>query len=184
MVFTIIVCGYAPCCALDSNDGTEIRVSKIAALIGRSDWCIHDLSRVEVFNGDLPRFNMPFELGLHIGARLLGGRKHRGKRALILESRAHRYDLSISDISGQDVESHGNDPQTAIIIVRNWLSDHRPSYIPTPLLGGETIYAEYERFVAGVNGLIAAHRLDPLDRLSHSDYCFIITEWLRTEQAI
>jgi hypothetical protein len=41
IVFTIISSGYHPRFALDSTDGTEIRVSKIAKLIGECDWGIH-----------------------------------------------------------------------------------------------------------------------------------------------
>jgi hypothetical protein len=56
MVFTIIASGFHPRCALDSNDGAETRVTKIAALIGDCDWGIHDLSRVEIGADGAPRF--------------------------------------------------------------------------------------------------------------------------------
>jgi hypothetical protein len=108
MVFAIIASGYYPRCALDETDGAEVRVSKIAAMIGECDWGIHDLSRVEVGAAGLPRFNMPMELGLHLGARLLGEARHRRKRALILDAERHRYDAILSDISGQDIEAHGS----------------------------------------------------------------------------
>ena len=86
MVFAVIASGYEPRCALDATDGAEIRVSKIAKMIGECDWGIHDLSRVEVDATGVPRFNMPMELGLHLGARLFGAGRHRRKRALILEA--------------------------------------------------------------------------------------------------
>jgi hypothetical protein len=41
MVFAIISSGYFPRCALDATDGAEIRVSKIAKMIGECDWGIH-----------------------------------------------------------------------------------------------------------------------------------------------
>ena len=125
MVFTIIAAGYHPRSALDATDGAEVRVGKIAQIIGQCDWGVHDLSRIEVDVGGVPRFNMPMELGIHLGARILGERRHRRKRALILDAEAHRYDRALSDISGQDIESHGNDPDQAIRCVRNWLSEHR-----------------------------------------------------------
>src|SRR5207253_1224593 len=104
MVFTIISSGYHPRCALDATDGAEVRVSKIAKMIGECDWGIHDLSRIELDPGaGVPRFNMPMELGLHLGARLFGRGRHRRKRALILEAEPHRYDAALSDISGQDI---------------------------------------------------------------------------------
>jgi len=92
MTFAIIASSYYPRCALDAIDGAEIRVSKIAKMIGECDWGIHDLSRVEVDTAGVPRFNMPMELGLHLGARLFGSGRHRRKRALILEAQSHRYD--------------------------------------------------------------------------------------------
>lgn len=118
MVFTIISSGYHPRCALDVSDGADIRVGKIASMIGECDWVIHDLSRVEL-TGGLPRFNMAMELGLHLGARLLGQGRHRRKRALILDAEAHRYDKILSDISGQDIKVHSNNPDEAIRCVRN-----------------------------------------------------------------
>src|SRR5208283_999159 len=88
--------------------------SQFATMIANCDWGIHDISRVELGPGKLPRFNMPLELGLHLGARLLGERRHRRKRALILEAKQHRYDEMLSDISGQDIEVHGNKVGQAI----------------------------------------------------------------------
>jgi hypothetical protein len=136
MVFTIISSGYHPRCALDVSDGADIRVGKIAGMIGECDWVIHDLSRVEITDG-LPRFNMAMELGLHLGARLLGEGRHRRKRALILDTEAHRYDKTLSDISGQDIKAHGNKPDEAIRCVRNWLS----AYNSPPLPGAEAMKA-------------------------------------------
>ena len=176
MVFAIIASGYHPRCALDTTDGAEIRVSKIAAMIGECDWGIHDLSRVEVDVGGLPRFNMPMELGLHLGARLLGEGRHRRKRALVLDAERHRYDAALSDISGQDIESHGNDPDQAIRCVRNWLSEHRPHNAP-PLPGAAAIQADYRLFQDEVGDLLAPRRLDP-DDLTHSDFLFAARDWI------
>jgi hypothetical protein len=176
MVFTLMVSGYLPRCALDRTDGAEVRVSKIAVMIGECDWGIHDLSRVEVDAGGLPRFNMPMELGLHLGARLLGEGRHRRKRALILEAERHRYDAALSDISGQDIEAHGNDPDQAIRCVRNWLSEHRPKNA-APLPGPAAIQADYRQFQAEVGALLAPRRLDP-DDLTHSDFLWAVSDWI------
>ena len=81
IIFTIIVSGYHPRSALDATDGAEVRLGKIAAMIGECDWGIHDRSRVQVEEAGAPRFNMPMELGIHLGARLFGGGRHRRKRA-------------------------------------------------------------------------------------------------------
>lgn len=177
MVFTIILSGFHPRCALDSTDGAEVRMSKIARMIGECDWGIHDLSRVELADNGAPRFNMPMELGVHLGARLLGEGRHRRKRALILDAQAHRYDASLSDISGQDIEAHGNNPNDAIRVVRNWLSEHRPR-AAAPLPGVDAMQADYAAFQAEVGELLAARRLDPLERLTHSDFLFAVRDWI------
>ncbi|WP_420479232.1 hypothetical protein [Brevundimonas sp. FT23028] len=177
IVFTVVVSGYHPRCALDSTDGAEIRIAKIASLIGDCDWGVHDLSRVEVVDG-VPRFNMPMELGLHLGARLLGEPRHRRKRALILDAQPHRYDRALSDISGQDVETHGGNPEAAIRCVRNWLSEHR-RYNQPPLPGAAAVQADYRTFTAELGALLAPRRLDP-DDLTHSDYLFAVRDWIAT----
>ena len=167
IAFAIIVLGYYPRCALDRTDGAEVRVAKIAAMIGECDWGIHDLSRVELGVGGLPRFNMPMELGLHLGARLLGELRHRRKRALILDARLHRYDAVLSDISGQDIEAHGNDPDQAIRCVRNWLSEHRP-HNAVPLPGAAAIQADYRRFQAEVGDCLRPVRCAERSRTSRT----------------
>ena len=69
MQFTVIGCGYFPRCALEEDNAAEVRVGKIMRLI--RDECalgIHDISRTETDGTPpLPCFNMPFELGLHLG---------------------------------------------------------------------------------------------------------------------
>ena len=179
MTFAIIASSYYPRCALDAIDGAEIRVSKIAKMIGECDWGIHDLSRVEVDTAGVPRFNMPMELGLHLGARLFGSGRHRRKRALILEAQSHRYDAALSDISGQDIEVHANDPGLAIRRVRNWLSEHRASNEP-PLPGAGAMLGDHAKFQADAGTLLAARRLDPLDELTHSDFLFTVRDWITT----
>ena len=179
MVFTIIACGYTPRCALDTQDGAEVRLSKIAALIGECDWAIHDLSRVQTRRGELPRFNMPMELGLHLGAKLFGDARQKAKRALILDADRHRYDRMLSDISGQDIEAHAENVDRMIACVRNWLSDGRPHHA-RPLRGAQVLQREYGRFKTDVVALLKAHRLDPLSRLTHRDYVFAVRQWLNT----
>jgi hypothetical protein len=107
------------------------------------------------------------ELGLHLGAKLLGERKHRRKRTLILDAEQHRYDKVLSDISGQDIEVHKNEPDEAIRCVRNWLSEHRPPKSP-PLPGAAAMQGDYRQFQADIRGLLEQRRLDP-DNLTHDE---------------
>lgn len=139
-------------------------------------------SRVEVDAAATPRLNMPMELGLHLGARLLGEGRYRRKRALILENERHRYDAVLSDISGQDIEVHGNDPRQAIRCVRNWLSEHRGRRAQ-PLPGPAAMQADYRLFQNEVGALLAAKRLDPLDEITHSDFLFAVRDWMASRVA-
>jgi hypothetical protein len=85
-VFAVVDCGFVPRCALEVDDGSEVRINKVCDLIGECRFGIHDLSRTELDSrSKLPRFNMPLELGLFIGAKRFGGASHRRKSCLILD---------------------------------------------------------------------------------------------------
>src|SRR3989442_598150 len=86
LIFTIQDCGFIPRCALEVDNSGEVRIDTILRLIRESKYGIHDISRIEIdrING-LPRFNMPFELGLFLGARKFGVREQKSKSALILD---------------------------------------------------------------------------------------------------
>lgn len=71
---------------------------------------------------DLPRFNIPYELGLDIGSMEYGSKKLQNKKILILEAEEHHYKKVISDIAGQDIYNHDNNPKTLVRKVRNWFS--------------------------------------------------------------
>ena len=49
MVFTIVLSGYYPRCALEATDGAEIRIGKIATMIGECDWGKSTTSRASSF---------------------------------------------------------------------------------------------------------------------------------------
>src|SRR6516165_3778289 len=86
MIFIIHAAGYRARCALEENDSGDIRLDKLVRLIDESPRSIHDLSRLRPVNpkaSDLPRFNMPFELGLCMGARRFSA-SHRRDRLKIM----------------------------------------------------------------------------------------------------
>jgi len=86
---------------------------------------------------------MPLELGLFLGSKFYGPRKDRNKACLILDSDLYRYRASISDISGQDIHSHGGDATRVILEVRNWLV--AASKIKS-LPGGAKVSNRYSKF--------------------------------------
>lgn len=73
LVFAVIRSGFTPRCARERDDAGEVRSDKICRIIAKSRYGIHDISETEPDPGSgLPRFNMPLELGLYLGARRWG----------------------------------------------------------------------------------------------------------------
>lgn len=133
LLFTIIYLRLKPRIALEAADAGQARLEKIVALIRESKFGIHDLSRCEASNaGELYRLNMPFELGLDFGCQRYGRGQHREKKTLVLEALPYRYKAALSDLSGADVDVHGNEPYRVIGIVRNWLKNVGVSNAPGP----------------------------------------------------
>ena len=78
LIFTIFDCGFVPRCAKEIDDSAQIRIDRIFKIINECKFSIHDVSRTELDpNTSLPRFNMPLELGMFLGARRFGG-SHQG----------------------------------------------------------------------------------------------------------
>ena len=127
-IFAIHDCGFIARSAQEDEDSSTPRVEKIYQLIQESKYGIHDISRVTLDSKDrLPRFNMPLELGIWLGAKRYGNKQDRYKRALVFDKVDHRYQKFCSDISGQDLQSHNNDPRVVIRRIRNWLRNS-PDY--------------------------------------------------------
>ena len=85
-MFTVLDCGFSARCALEAEDSGEERIRKIKRIIRECRFGVHDISRVQLDAGTgLPRFNMPLELGIFLGAKRFGGRMQGAKSALILE---------------------------------------------------------------------------------------------------
>jgi hypothetical protein len=73
LVFAVHDCGFAARSALEVEDSGEVRVQKVVRIIGESPYAIHDISRVDLdAKTGFPRFNMPLELGLFLGAKAFG----------------------------------------------------------------------------------------------------------------
>lgn len=180
IVFAVKACGFEPRTALDVHDAGDIRIDKIKRLISGCDYGIHDLSAVALDKAtSLPRFNMPLELGMSLGAKWYGGPKQKRKRILVLDETAHQYDISTSDISGQDVSAHGSETGKAITCVRNWLAEDRASDLPS-LPGGVALSHDYTKLRILIDEMIVSKQLDSWLDLSHSDYLRCVVEGLAT----
>lgn len=178
IVFAIFDCGFVPRSALEEDDGGDVRFEKIKRLISISKFGVHDISRTEIDDiNDLPRFNMPLELGVFIGATRFGDTHQRKKNTLILDKEPHRYQIFMSDIAGQDIRSHENDPSQAISHIRNWLnaaSGRRT--IP----GGVAINARYQIFQAELPSICEELQLT-VEEVTYNDYCNFVSDWLQQQ---
>ncbi len=176
ITFTVSLCGFQARCALEVQDAGEIRLLKILRLVRESRLGIHDISRTapDHQNG-LPRFNMPFELGICVGAVHFGDKAQREKRSLILDVERYRYQKFLSDIAGQDIKAHRNEPKTAISVTRDWLNGCQPAAV---LPGGKDIAREYYRFCADLPAMLKSIRLHDSE-ISFLDWRRLIEQCLK-----
>lgn len=143
IVFTVQDLGFAARCATERDDSGEVRLEKIMDIIKNCKYGVHDLSRAETMSSELPRFNMPYELGLFMGCQKYGAGKQKQKVTLILDSERYRYQKFISDIAGQDIKAHKNEPQEAIAVIRKWLG---PTPERTKKYGATAIWERFQKF--------------------------------------
>jgi hypothetical protein len=175
VVFCVVACGFVPRCTLELTDAAEVRIDKIYDLIDQCNRSIHDISRTEVAAPyHLPRFNMPLELGIFLGAKRFGGRSSH-MRCLILDRAPYRYRRFISDIAGQDIRAHNNSPRQAIRRVRDWLQPP-PGNATVP--GGAAIWGWYRRFRRELPIITQEAELDP-EELTFLDYHQLVINWLQ-----
>jgi hypothetical protein len=174
IVFTVSACGFVPRSTLEHDDGSQVRIEKIYRLIGSSASGIHDVSRTESDENRLPRFNMPLELGVFLGAKRFGPGRHRSKRCLILDKDRYRFQKFISDIAGQDIKSHGNSPEATVRVVCDWLRN-APGARPLP--GGAHLWTRYQEFTKELATMCSGVQLVP-EHLTFRDFYRLVLEWL------
>lgn len=177
-VFAIVRSGFVARCALETDNAADDRFDKICQIIKECRYGVHDISRTEV-DGDppLPRFNMPLELGVFLGAKKYGGVKHRQKSCIIFDRERYRFQRYISDIAGQDIHAHDGDVRTLITELATWLrAQSRDPNVP----GGVAIAAEFEVFTAALPEIYAARQLDEAE-VTFGDYNAIVAQYLTTD---
>lgn len=181
IVFAIHDCGFAARPALAQNNGAEWRLSKINRLIRSCSLGIHDISRTELDAATgLPRFNMPLELGLFLGAREFGDEEQRQKRCLVLDRERDRYLKFISDLRGQDPVNHDADPLLAIAVVRDWLDEQ--SGDSTILPDGSVMASRFTVFTSELPAICADLKLS-LAALTYKNYVQLMRRWLAANPA-
>ena len=176
IAFTVHRVGFRPRCTKEVMDSGASRLEKIMDIIADCKYGIHDLSRTQMWKFNLPRFNMPFELGIDIGFRRCGDTNCQDKRHLIFDKAPYRYHKFISDLGGRDLTAHENKPREAVIRVRNWLTAEA-SLKGMP--SGKTIFNEYKQFLAKVPEICKRSFLHKSD-LTFTDYSYVVADFLET----
>jgi hypothetical protein len=178
IVFAVLYCGFEPRSAVEAQGTAKQRFPRILKLIRDCPLGIHDLSRTELSGlrqRKLPRFNMPLELGLFIGAREFG-EDQKGKDYLVFERRKGDSAICCSDLGGADPLAHGNQSHKAIEHVRNWLSMHGKGAIPVP--GPDAIRNDYESFQSDLPAILAEWRLRARE-MTFIDFRKAASVWLK-----
>lgn len=162
-----------------TESSANVRINQIKQHIRNSKFSIHDLSRSKPMRkNELPRFNMPYELGLDIGCAEFGLKKYAVKKILILETERYHYQKVLSDISGQDIENHDNDPATLIRKVRNWFStvDASKSY-PS----ANKVWIAYNQFQDDITNTLIAEgfTVSEIENMPTSDFIKFSKDWIR-----
>jgi len=174
ILFTVHKCGFILRCSKEFEDSSGIRIKNIIQLIMESKYSIHDLSRVTLDGtSKLPRFNMPLELGICIGAIEFGNTKQKNKEYLIIESEKFRFKQFISDLSGQDIKNQNNNTEQAIKAVRNWLTKKTNTVIPS----ASFIVDEYKNFTKELPELCLASNWNPSE-LTFDEFSSFVTSWI------
>jgi hypothetical protein len=103
LISGIVAIGLTPRCVLEITP-TRDRLRRLYQLISACRYSIHDLSRVELSgSARVPRFNMPFELGLSVAINLRNG----PHEWAVFETKPYRLDRSLSDLKGYDPFIYG-----------------------------------------------------------------------------
>lgn len=177
LVFTICDAGFTARSALELTDSSVNRLDKIQAIIEDCRLSVHDISSTGLNEHGLPRFNMPFELGLVLGAKRFGTPKHARKACLILERDQYRYKEFLSDVGGHDIEFHKDSPEILVGRLRNWLAQQRPAGVPIP--GGAKIWKRYQEFRSALPALCTKLGVEE-NEMMFRDYNYAVFEWIRT----
>jgi hypothetical protein len=181
LVFAVFACGFRVRCAREMSDGTETRIDKLYNIIEQSRFSVHDLSRTELDpTNKLPRFNMPLELGIFLGAKRFGDSAQKMKRCLILDTEQYRFQKFISDLAGMDITAHGGNPGRIVGCIRDWLVIvSKRKTIPDRAV----VVDSFDRFIAGLPAIAKAAGLKP-DDLIFADLERFILAWVKEGQGI
>ena len=100
----------------------------------------------------------------------------------MLEAERYRYQKYLSDIAGQDIRQHDNEPAKAVGAVRDWLAASRPKSAK-PLPGAMAIMRHYSEFQSNLPAMLRAADLEPAE-LGFFDRANLMAEFLEKRAAL
>lgn len=178
LLFTLLYIELRPRIA-ETESSSNIRVEEIKKLILDSKFSIHDISRKESLKpGGLPRFNMSYELGMDIGCQSFGNEQLKSKKCLILDKDKYGYRKVLSDISGQDIKEHEDNPETMIRKVREWFVKVLDKQLPS----ANTIWESYIEFYTDMTKTLMGKNFSrhEIEDLSFTEYMMLAKAWIAT----
>jgi hypothetical protein len=176
VTFAVYDCGFFPRCALEVDDGSQVRIEKINGIIRSCRLAVHDISRTQLDAVTrLPRFNMPFEFGIFVGAKTFGTKEQRRKACIVFDRERYRFQAFLSDVAGQDIRGHDRSVPVAIHHLRDFLSTHCARNVLLP--GGDALFSRYRMFRRALPESCRRERLDP-GRLTFRDLTVLIVGWI------
>lgn len=156
LIASLLCTGQTPRTVLEIPPSKD-RLERILDLLGQCAFSLHDLSRVQTSRG-LPRFNMPFELGLAAGLAQQGGR-HQFR---LLEARPNRLQRSLSDLNGYEAFIHRGTPDGMFGVTCDIFTSLRPF----PIGDGQRFRNVHRALTAFVNRQYPRGTLYTPDRYS------------------
>jgi hypothetical protein len=129
-VLTVAALGFTPRCARESEGESDPRIDRIARGLRECKYSIHDLSRYQSEGpNQLPRFNMPLELGMALTLRYQGKSGGNPHNWVALVPHGFVHQQFISDLAGFDPPSHDGQAMSVIRAISGWLMI-QPDYTP------------------------------------------------------
>jgi len=179
LIFVVRFLGYKPRIALERADSSDSRIHKIVTLIKESKFGIHDLSRIVATEEGQPfRMNMPFELGIDYGAKVLADSGFfAAKKLLVLEEKRYRFQKALSDMAGSDIKSHDNDPYKLIKVVRGWFLISDGNRSPAP----GVIWEQFNYFNAYLADKLEekGFKVDEIEKIDIPELMMHLEDWLK-----
>ena len=105
--------GLTPRAAIEAYESRRARLERIQAMIAECAFSFHDISYVELDStAALPRFNMPFELGMAVNESF-----HTDHGCYIFAGQPYQALATTSDLNGREVLPHNGTPEEVLRLI-------------------------------------------------------------------